>query len=418
MSPSARRRRIKCPRLAARFEPLRGTHGSRELRFNFVASKLLKSTETIVLMITSSLACLGGCRFARSAQEEKSQNAGRKSATIVGVAAAQSIGQKIESGFGGPGVVSAYKTVVVRSRIDGEITELAFREGQRVRHGDLLAVIDPRPYRAVLSQLEATLAKDEAALQDARATLNRYQELYNSKLVAQQQVDTQAAAVRQVEGTIRVDQAQIESARLNLMYTRITSPIEGRVGLKLTDEGNVVHSTDSNGIVIVNQVQPIAVLFTVPGRFLPNVLARMSDGRRIEICAYTQDDEVRLDCGALLAIDSQSDTAMGSPKFKGILDNKRLLLWPNQPVNVRILNMVHDTALVSIPASAIRRAPGGLFVYVVKRDETVERRSVDAVRFEDDRAVIGEGLKDGEVVVTETQELLEPGARVQTKLSH
>ena len=368
----------------------------------------------VTMRLVPSIAALSflyvvGCGVAGSERRSNTQSNGYLGAIPVQVSRAEA--HLSDSTVSGPGIVVAYSTAVVKSRVDGEIVEIAFTEGQDVKKGDLLATIDPRPYESSLHQLEATLAKDQAALQDARVSLERYRMLFDAKLIAVQQVDAQAATVRQAEGTVRVDQAQIESAKLNLAYTRITSPLAGRVGLKLTDVGNMVRTTDTNGVAIVTQLQPIAVLFTVPQQFLESILTRLRGGLGTSVDVYSEDDRHKIETGKFLTIDNQIDTTTGTPRLKAIFDNKNFLLWPNESVNVR-MRISAGSRNIAVPTDSIRRDRSGAFVYLVHEDNTVEARSVTVLGQQGNRVILNEGVRVGDVIVVSEQGKLYSGAHI------
>ena len=288
--------------------------------------------------------------------------------------------------------------------------EVSFKEGQQVKKGDLLAVIDPRPYQAALDQTKATLAKDEAALADAKTNLERYAALVKEQVIAQQQYDTQKSQVGQIEGQIGADKAQIENAQLQLNYTHITAPIPGIVGLRLVDVGNTIHASDPNGLVVITQVEPIAVIFTLPEDAIPSVVQRMRSGE-LDADAYTRDDQTKIATGKLVTINNQIDPTTGTDKFKAIFDNKDHTLWPNQFVNVRLLLETKKNAL-TIPIAAVQRGAQGSFVYVVKPDSSVESRQVQTSTTEGGTATVDKGLSAGEMVVTDGQDKLQPGSKV------
>ncbi|MGH9498913.1 MAG: efflux RND transporter periplasmic adaptor subunit [Terriglobales bacterium] len=314
----------------------------------------------------------------------------------------------------GLGSVSAYYTVNIKSRVDGELVQVNFKEGQFVRKGELLAVIDTRPYQVALDQAQAALFRDQALLRDAKLNYERYKSLLqDSGGMSQQQVDTQAATVAQLEGTVRNDQAAIESAKLNLAYCHISSPIDGRVGLRLVDPGNMVHASDTNSLLVITQLQPIAVLFTLPEDSLPAVSQHMSQGP-LQVEAYSRDNQSKLGTGRLETIDNQIDQTTGTGRLKAVFNNKGNALWPNQFVNVRLLLDVRKNSTV-IPAAAIQRGPQGTYVFVAKPDNTADIRPVTIAFIQDNLANIASGLSPAELVVTDGQDKLQNGSKIEVR---
>jgi membrane fusion protein, multidrug efflux system len=313
----------------------------------------------------------------------------------------------------GLGSVEAFNTVVVKTRIDGQLVQINFKEGQQVQKGDLLAVIDPRPYQVALAQAEATLYKDQSALKDGKLNMDRFAGLVKDGVIPQQQYDTQVSLVGQLEGAVRADQANVDNQKLNIAYTQITAPVGGRVGLRQVDIGNMVHAADANGLVVLTQLQPIAVIFTLPEDNLQTVAQHMRKGQ-LEVDAYSRDDQTKLATGKLLTIDNQIDPTTGTGKLKGIFENRDNSLWPNQFVNARLLIEVRKKSTV-IPAAAIQRGPQGTYVFTVKPDKTAEMRTVTVALTQGNYAAIAQGINPGESVVTDGQDKLQPGTPVEIR---
>jgi multidrug efflux system membrane fusion protein len=314
----------------------------------------------------------------------------------------------------GLGTVTAFRTVTLRSRVDGELVKVAFTEGQIVCEGDLLAEIDPRPFQAQLDQAEGTLARDEATLKLARLTLARGEELLKTKSIAPQQVDEEAAQVQVMEGTVQTDQGLVDNAKLQLTYCRIVAPINGRIGLRIVDQGNMVHANDVLGLAVITQLQPISLVFPIPQDHIPRVQRRMNEGHELPVEAYDRDFKTKLATGVLAAIDNQVDSTTGTLRFKAVFENKDNMLFPNQFVNVKLLIDTRKDAII-VPTAAVQRGPNGVFVYVVKDDETVDLRLVKTGHTEGAETLIESGLAPGEIVVTDGLEKLKQDAPVTTR---
>ena len=318
--------------------------------------------------------------------------------------------------FNGLGTVTAFNTVTLHSRVDGQLVNVAFREGQFVHEGDLLVQIDPRPFQVQLEQAQGQLAKDQAQRKDAEVNLERYKLLFKEGVIPQQQLDTQAALVGQFDGAITSDQSQVDNAKLQLTYCRITAPISGRVGLRLVDPGNIVHANDTNGLLVITQLQPIAVLFSLPQDQLPQVNAKLRAGVQLNVDAYDRDDTQKIATGKLLTIDNQIDPTTGTYKLKSIFNNADNALFPNQFVNVHLLvDTKHDLTIV--PAPAIQRGPQGTYVYAVGSDNTAKIRPVTIAQTTGNRVGLSDGLNAGDVVVIDGQDKLQDGSKVNPTMA-
>jgi membrane fusion protein, multidrug efflux system len=329
----------------------------------------------------------------------------------VPVAVAQSRKGDMAVRLSGLGTVTALNTVTVKSRVDGQLVRVDFTEGQLVKEGQLLAEIDPRPFKVQLMQAEGQFAKDQAAFQNGQADLRRFQSLVKQGIISSQQLDTQVSTVAQFEAALKADQAAVESAKLNLVYSRITAPISGRVGLRLVDVGNIVKATDANGLVTIAPIQPINVVFAVPADNVQKVMSQNAKLTKLPVEAWDRDLRSKLASGTLAAIDNQVDPGTGTVRLKALFTNDDRALFPNQFVNAQLLvDTLRDVVIV--PTAAVQRSPQGSFVYVVKADSTVELRNVEVQGTDGDDTAVSKGLSGGETVVTDGLEKLRPGSKV------
>jgi multidrug efflux system membrane fusion protein len=378
-------------------------------------SKYLSNKVATRILVCIGLALiLSGCGKTSADSKQKGGKGGRGGAAgTIPVAVASAEVRDLPVLLNGLGSVEAFNTVAVKTRIDGQLVQVNFKEGQEVKQGELLAVIDPRPYEVQLSQAQATLFKDQSALKDAKVNLDRFQQLYKDGVIPKQQLDTQDSLAGQLEGSVRADQAQIDNVKLNLVYTRITAPVSGRVGLRQVDIGNIVHAADPNGLVIITQLEPISVIFSLPQDSLQSVSQHMRKGT-LGVDAYSRDDQTKLTTGSLTTIDNQIDTTTGTGKLKAVFANKDRSLWPNEFVNIHLLLEVRKNNTV-VPVAAIQRGPQGTYVFGVKPDKTAEMRPVTVVFSEGNYAAISKGVSPGDMVVTDGQDKLQSGTHVEIR---
>lgn len=315
--------------------------------------------------------------------------------------------------FTGLGTVTAYYTVTVHTRVDGQIMKVYFREGQFVHQGDALVEIDPRPYEVQLEQALGQLAKDNAALKDATVDFNRDTALYASGVIPKQQLDTQTATMDQGKGSVAADQAAIANAKLQLAYCHITAPINGRIGLRLVDPGNIVHAADTNGLIVITQLKPIAVIFTLPQDELEEVYKELRSRDRLPADAYDRDDTTKIASGYLETIDNQIDTTTGTYKLKAVFSNADNALFPNQFVNIHLLVRT-DQNMTLVPAAAVQRGPQGNYVYVVNQN-VAHVRTVETGIAQGNVIAIQSGIQPGEEVVTDGLDKLTDGSKIEAR---
>lgn len=333
----------------------------------------------------------------------------------IPVVASQAVRGDLGVYFTGLGAVTPVYTVTIHTRVDGQLMQVFYHEGQLVHKGDLLAQLDPRPFQVQLTQAQGQLVKDQATLANARIDLARYQELIKRNAVAQQVLATQQSTVAQLEGAVKTDEGQVDAARLNLIYCRIASPIEGRVGLRLVDPGNIVHAADANGLMVITQIRPISVIFALPEDQLDQVLSRFRAGKRLPVDAYDRDMLHRLASGYLQTLDNQIDQTTGTLKLRSMFDNRDDVLFPNQFVNARLL-VEEKRGVTIVPTAGIQRNAQNTFVWLVKPDNTVTVRAVTVGTTDGQRSEASSGLQPGDVVVTNGVDKLQEGLRVNAQL--
>ncbi len=316
----------------------------------------------------------------------------------------------------GLGAAAALNTVAVRTRVDGHIIKIHYTEGQIVKEGDPLIDIDPRPFQVQLEQAEGNQARDQALLANAKTDLQRYTVLFSQDAIPKQQLDTQTAQVNQIEATLKTDQAAIDNAKLQLTYAHITSPLTGRIGLRLVDQGNMVHASDSQPLAVITQLQPIAVIFSIPEDNLPAVNKKLAAGQVLPVVAFDHGNKNKIATGTLLTIDNQVDSTTATVKFKAVFDNKDYSLFPNQIINARLLLETRHGATI-VPTAAIQHSPQSTFVYVIKPDNSAEVRNITVGQIEGDDAEITSGVEPGEKIVIDGIDKLQQGTKVNVRMA-
>jgi multidrug efflux system membrane fusion protein len=371
-------------------------------------------TTRIVLAVIGVLALAAVIVIMRKAGAQPANGAPAASASagdrVIPVATAVATRKDVPVLVEGLGTVTPLQTVTLKTQVDGRLDRVLFTEGQAVKKGEVIALVDPRPFEIQLHTGEAALFRDDAQLKNAKLNLDRYQQLRAQNLIPQQQVDDQRTTVDQLEAATRTDKAQIETARLNLDYARIASPIDGVTGIRQVDPGNLVHASDANGIVLITQIDPIGVLFTIPQDELARVQNALTQGK-VSVDVYGRDGQKKIATGDLLLIDNQVNAQTATIKLKAVFPNPDKALWPNAFVKARVQLETLKNALV-VPAAVVQRGPNGAFAYVVAPDKTASPKSVEVVSIEGEQAIIGKGLNENDVVVTDGQNQLKPGSKV------
>ncbi len=361
------------------------------------------------------LAAGGYFLWARMSAAKAAAAAAKTGPPPIPVVAATSRKGNIGVYYSGLGAVTPLAMVTVRTRVDGQLTSVRYREGDTVHQGDLLVEIDDGPYQAVLTQAEGQLIKDQAALENARIDLARYQQLVPLKAIPEQQLATQQALVHQDEGVVKIDEGQIAAAKVNLAYCKITAPISGRIGLRLVDAGNIVHTSDTNGLLVITQIDPISAIFTISEDQLPAVLKKTTAGQTLEVDAYDRAAQTKIAQGSLTTLDNQIDPTTGTLKLRATFDNPKGTLFPNQFVNARLL-VQEKVGVTLMPTAAVQRNTSATYVYVVKADSTVTVRPITIGTTEGSDSEVTSGLMPGEIVVMTGVDKLEEGTKVNAQI--
>jgi multidrug efflux system membrane fusion protein len=404
--PGARRERHAAPPPLPGEEPAAPAPPSRPRARERRRWGIVAAVVVVLLVVAGVVARLRAGPASRAGQAGAAAAAQRPVPVAVAAATRRDVPIYLE----GLGNVIAIQTVTVRTQVDGRLESVLFREGQLVRKGQVLAQVDPRPFLAQLHQAQGALARDEAQLRNARINVERDRQLVSQNLIAQQQLDADVAAAGQLEGAVQMDRASIETARLNVQYARITSPLDGVTGIRVVDPGNVVHASDQNGIVVVSQVDPAAVIFSLPQDQLGPVSQQLARGP-LQVDVFGNDAVTPLGSGRLEVIDNSINAATSTVRLKAVVPNPRRVLWPNQFVNARLRLETRRGALV-VPSIAIQRGPSGTFVYVVGSDGTAVMRPVTVEITQGIVAIVAKGVSEGEQVVVEGQNQLRPGVKV------